>query len=75
MKPIPRHSKCGRSAKTSASTSSARRLPSYGDDARYWFSTSQRPSRQLPQDHVHRLQHVERLEARDDDRLAVVAPG
>ena len=28
MKPSPRHSKCGRSANTSAITSSARRLPS-----------------------------------------------
>ena len=72
MNPSPRHSKCGRSSNTSAITSSARRLPSCGTTRVYWFSTSQRPSRQLAQDHQDRLQDVERLEARDHDRPAVV---
>ena len=45
MKPSPRHSKCGRSANTSAITSSARGLPSHGTTRLYWFSTSQRPAR------------------------------
>ena len=44
MNPRPRHSKCGRSSNTSAITSSARKLPSYGTTRLYWFSTSQRPS-------------------------------
>ena len=44
MKPRPRHSKCGRSAKTSASTASAVVLPSQGTTRVYWFSTSQRPA-------------------------------
>ncbi len=44
MNPRPRHSKCGRSSKTSAITSSAFWLPSYGTTRVYWFSTSQRPS-------------------------------
>ena len=45
MNPSPRHSKCGRSSKTSAIASNARVLPSHGTTRLYWFSTSQRPSR------------------------------
>ena len=44
MEPRPRHSKNGRSAKTSASTLSATGLPSYCTTRPYWFSTSARPS-------------------------------
>ena len=73
MKPSPRHSKCGRSAKTSAITSRARALPSHGTTRLYWFSTSQRPSRSCDEDHLDRLQDVEGLEAGDHHRLAVRA--
>ncbi len=45
MNPRPRHSKCGRSSKTSASSARARGLPSSRTTREYWFSTSQRPSR------------------------------
>ncbi len=45
MKPRPRHSKWGRSSKTSARMARARGLPSSRTTLEYWFSTSQRPSR------------------------------
>ena len=69
----PRHSKYGRSSITSPMTSSARRLPSHGTTRLYWFSTSQRPSRELEHQLVHGLQDVQRLEPGDDQRLAVLA--
>ena len=39
MNPRPRHSKYGRSSKTSAIAFSAARLPSQGTTRLYWFST------------------------------------
>ena len=62
MKPSPRHSKCSRSSKTSAITASARGLPSHGTTRAYWFSTSQRPLGELGEEHLDRLQDVQRLE-------------
>ena len=72
MKPSPRHSKWGRSSKTSASTRSAAGLPSAGTTRRVLVLDLAATLLQLAQDHVDRLQQVERLEARDHDRLAVV---
>ena len=71
MKPRPRHSKCGRNSKTSA-IAAGRGLPSR-HDARVLVLDLAAPLGELPQDHLHRLQQVERLEARDHERLAVVA--
>ncbi len=50
-------------------------MPSQGTTRVYWFSTSQRPVGELAQDHQDRLQEVERLEAGDRHRLAVVGRG
>ena len=73
MNPSPRHSKYGRSSNTSAMACSAARLPSHGTTRLYWFSTWRPAFLQLPQQHHDRLQHIERLEAGHDDRLAFVA--
>ena len=71
MKPSPRHSKCGRSSKTSAITSSARCVALVGHDALVLVLDLAAAVAQLDEDHLDRLQDVQRLEARDHDRLAV----
>ena len=72
MNPRPRHSKCGRSANTSAITSRAFRLPSHGHDPRVLVLHLAAAGGELAQDHLDRLEDVERLEAGDHHRLAVV---
>ena len=62
MNPSPRHSKWGRSSNTSASTSSARRLPSHGNHPPVLVLDLAAPVGELREDHVDRLQDVERLE-------------
>ena len=72
MKPSPRHSKCGRSAKTSPMISERPQVALVRDDARVLVLDLAATLGELAQHHQHRLQEVERLEAGDRDRLAVL---
>ena len=72
MKPRPRHSKCGRSSNTSRHHLERPRVALVGHDARVLVLDLAAALGELREDHVDRLEHVERLEARDHDRLAVV---
>ena len=64
MKPSPRHSKCGRSSKTSAMHLERAQVALVGDDALVLVLDLAAALGELAQDHVDRLQDVERLEAR-----------
>ena len=72
MKPSPRHSKCGRSSKTSRHHLERAQVALVRHHAPVLVLDLTATLRQLPEDHLDRLEHVERLEARDHDRPAVV---
>ena len=61
-----------RRSKTSRTSCCAGRLPSRRTARAYWFSTSARPSSSCCTHMQHALQDVQRLEAGDDDRHAVL---
>ena len=74
MKPMPRHSKYGRSSKTSADGFQRRAISFPRHHALVLIFHFRLASSELPQQHHDALQNIYRFKAGDDDRLAFV-PG